>query len=65
MLVWTIGDLFGLIGAVIVLAVIAVIAAIKSFREWRCKHDGYVTETTSCDAICGKCGKNLGFIGTW
>jgi hypothetical protein len=34
-------------------------------RQSRCKHDAGVSETSACDAICRKCGKNLGFIGTW
>lgn len=33
-------------------------------KQSRCKHDGGIRETMSCDAICKKCGKNLGFIGT-
>lgn len=34
-------------------------------KQWRCKHDEGVNETRACDAICRKCGKNLGFIGNW
>lgn len=34
-------------------------------KHRNCKHDGGVNETSSCDAICRKCLKNLGFIGTW
>jgi hypothetical protein len=33
-------------------------------QQSRCKHDGGVNETRSCDAICKLCGKDLGFIGT-
>jgi hypothetical protein len=33
-------------------------------NTWFCKHEE-VRETMSCDAICIKCGKNLGFIGVW
>jgi hypothetical protein len=36
-----------------------------ALRRARCKHDGAVRETSACDAICAKCGKNLGFIGAW
>lgn len=34
------------------------------FRQQRCNHPR-ISETTSCDAICCECGKNLGFIGEW
>jgi hypothetical protein len=33
-------------------------------RQRKCKHDGRINETQACDAICAKCGKNLGFIGS-
>ncbi len=33
-------------------------------QQSRCKHDGGVNETLSCNAICKLCGKDLGFIGT-
>lgn len=36
----------------------------KRHREQKkCPHDGGYGETQACDAICRKCGKNLGFIG--
>lgn len=39
------------------------------FDHWneqrKCRHDSGVIETQACDAICKKCGKNLGFIGEW
>ena len=46
-----------------ILAMLLVIS--RMARQARCPHDGDVSETNACDAICGKCGKNLGFIGTW
>lgn len=36
-----------------------------AMRRWQCSHDGEVRETMACDAICCKCGENLGFIGAW
>jgi len=41
------------------------LGALLTFPSWltkkRCKHLEYY-ETRSCDAICVKCDKNLGFI---
>ena len=34
---------------------------IQTINQTWCKHLSY-RETMSCDAICNKCGKNLGFI---
>jgi uncharacterized membrane protein YqiK len=34
-------------------------------RQALCKHERGVRETSSCDAICNQCGKNLGFISLW
>jgi len=52
------------IGLTLMALVVLFLACVPSmFREWRCKHDGGVRETSACDAICRKCGKNLGFIG--
>lgn len=65
MFIWTIGDVIG----VVVVAIIVLIVLFVSISEWirqaRCKHDGGVNETQVCEAICRKCGKNMGFIGTW
>ena len=36
-----------------------------AYVQWRCKHTDGVNETQACDAICRKCGKNLGFIGSY
>lgn len=35
------------------------------WRESMCEHNGTISETSACDAICNNCGKNLGFIGAW
>ena len=52
----------------IVLSIIAIVWIIYKVLTWieqaQCPHE-HVNETMSCDAICRKCGKNLGFIGTW
>lgn len=34
----------------------------EKLKQRRCTHERY-SETSSCDAICHSCGKNLGFIG--
>ena len=63
--VLTFGDVVGLF----ICGIIVFFVAVQSFSQWvkqsRCKHDGGVHETMACDAICNKCGKNLGFIGSW
>ena len=60
--VWTLED-------VLLLALVGLFAVVVMFvylQRWAaqklCKHDGGVSETSACDAICRKCGKNLGFI---
>lgn len=63
--VLTIGDFVALSMVIIVLGFGAVIGLIIWWCRRTCKHDGEISETSACDAICGKCGKNLGFIGTW
>lgn len=65
MFVYTINDILGLIVIALVVAVAFAINAITLFKQWRCKHDGGVNEDQACDAWCRKCGKNLGFIGSW
>jgi len=50
----------------IVLAIIFVVFCLLApglIKQLRCKHEEY-RETPACDAICKKCGKNLGFIGS-
>lgn len=54
---------FALLLLIVVAAMVVMLPTVR--RQARCKHDGDVNETSACDAICRKCGKNLGFIGTW
>lgn len=65
MFVWTIGDVIG----IVVACIFAIVALLFVITNWAmqtiCKHDWGVTETQACNAICRKCGRNLGFIGTW
>lgn len=60
----TMGDVLGLIGFLSCLFIAAYIYAKERIRQSKCAHSD-VTETQACDAICRKCGKNLGFIGKW
>jgi hypothetical protein len=59
---------FETIATIIILAIIFVPHIVKSilhsFKHRNCTHDE-VRETMACDAICRKCGKDLGFIGNW
>jgi hypothetical protein len=50
-----------LIAAILIVA--ALVNVPRLARQKRCRHDGEIDETSACDAICRKCGKNLGFIG--
>ena len=61
----TFGDIFGLIALAIFLLVVGCVYIKQTWEQSRCKHDGGVNETMACQAICRKCGKNLGFIGKW
>ena len=36
---------------------------LRWLQQRRCDHEKYF-ETMACEAVCTKCGKNLGFIGT-
>jgi Zn finger protein HypA/HybF involved in hydrogenase expression len=65
MFVYTIGDVVSAIIILIMVIWAAVILIKQLVAEVKCKHDGGVNETSTCDAICKKCGKNLGFIGNW
>lgn len=54
-------DLFGLlVGAAAALAMIG-LALRRALTRWRCPHERF--HDGACDAICDRCGKNLGFIG--
>ena len=61
--VWTFWDLFDVLVIISMICSGITIILIRYIKERRCKHDGEIRETSSCDAICIKCGKNLGFIG--
>ncbi len=61
----TIFDVIGFIALGLALLFILWMLVSLWIKQLRCKHDGPVRETMACDAICSKCGKNLGFIETW
>lgn len=63
--VWTLNDIVGLIIVTLFLAFLTVNWVATLFEQWRCKHDSGFNETSKCDAICRKCGKNMGFIGKY
>ena len=63
MFIYTIGDLLTLLVIISTIATAIVVGVIQWRKQSRCKHDGGYTETQACDAICRRCGKNLGFIG--
>lgn len=65
MFIYTIGDLFSVLFIFVCIIWAAIILIKSHLRQSKCKHDGGVNETSACDAICRKCGKNLGFIGNW
>lgn len=65
MFIWTVSDLIGLVVLGLLALIIIAMAFMDAIKQWRCKHFGFVQENHSCDAICRKCNKNLGFIGTW
>lgn len=51
-------------GIFLLIFIYAAIRTVKDLmRQSRCKHERYY-ETSACDAVCKRCGKNLGFIGT-
>ncbi len=67
---WAVKPLAEAVGAALV--VVAVCAwwlvvehAPRWWRQARCRHEGDIYETQACDAVCRRCGKNLGFIGQW
>jgi hypothetical protein len=63
MFVYTLGDILAILLVLITIASFIVFGIIQWRKQSRCKHDGGYNETQACDAICRKCGKNLGFIG--
>lgn len=58
----TFGDVFGLIALAVFFVIVGYFCTKNAWKKLRCSHDGGVNETMACDAICKKCGKNLGFI---
>jgi hypothetical protein len=65
LLVWTTGDVISVALAAIFLILLFALWVPVWIKQARCKHDGSIGETQACDAVCHKCGKNLGFIGSW
>lgn len=65
MIVVTVSDILTIALVSVVVLLLLFVQIATYFRQLKCKHDGGVNETQACDAICRKCGKNLGFIGTW
>ena len=63
MFIYTIGDILNVLAIVLSIASSIIIGVVQWRKESRCKHDGGYNETQKCDAICRRCGKNLGFIG--
>ena len=63
--VWTVSDVVELVLVSLVAFLAIAFWASNKIKQRMCKHDRGVNETRSCDAVCRKCGKNLGFIGLW
>ena len=64
MLVITLSEVFSLVLLGLVLLFVAGSAIKESIIQSRCQHED-VRENMACHAICWKCNKDLGFIGTW
>ena len=65
MFIWTIGDAVQIIIIVLMVLCGAAYGLKRGIEKAICGHDGGISETSACEAICRKCGANLGFIGTW
>lgn len=63
--VWTLSDVIYVAVGTLLFGAWGIVSAVTWWQQMRCKHDGQVNETRACEAICRKCGKNLGFIGNW
>lgn len=63
--VWTVtGVLTVALYAAMSLAMLVYVLT-RVVRAWLCKHDRGVWHTPACNAVCNKCGVNLGSIDTW
>jgi hypothetical protein len=62
--VWTSADVAALIFCVLWAVLLIPYYLMNWWKNLRCKHDK-VWENQACNAICRKCGKDLGFIGKW
>ena len=61
---WMVGDLLSALAVFIALMTLCMLWMLPTwYRQWRCPHERYF-ETRGCDAVCNRCRKNLGFIGT-
>ena len=60
-----IGDVVAMCAFAVFIGVWLVVSGIDAIKQFRCKHDGGVSETSRCHALCRKCGKDLGFIGNY
>lgn len=61
----TVSDAIGIAFAALIFFLFLGFYLMTAWKQWRCKHDGGIGETQACEAICHKCGKNLGFIDNW
>lgn len=61
----TLQDVIGLSLFAIFFLLIIGFSFVNWVKQTICKHDGGVGETMACHAICRKCGKDLGFIGSY
>ena len=62
MFIYTLSDIFGLFIFGLMVFIYLCMRLPELVKQYFCKHEKY-SETSSCDAICKSCGKNLGFIG--
>lgn len=63
MFIYTLSDIIGLILFALFLLFLILWFIKDAWIQWRCKHEKFY-ENMACNAICSKCRKNLGFIGT-
>jgi hypothetical protein len=62
---WALSEaVIGLLVLIVIGTIYSLIMAPTMIKRSRCQHLRF-HETSSCDAICTDCGKNLGFIGAW